>query len=96
MVTISQIKTGFTKVYTEGEIEKIEEPRIVKLKKGGEAKVADAVLKDASGTITLSLWDEMIQMVKPGTKVKVENAFVNTYKGINKLSLGKYGKLLIV
>ena len=80
----------------EGTIESISEPRTVNLKAGGQAQVADAVLKDDTGQIKLTLWDAQIKMVKAGSKVTVENGYINSFKGENSLNVGKYGKLNVV
>ena len=80
----------------EGTIESIGEPRTVNLKAGGQAQVADAVIKDDTGEIKLTLWDAQIKMVKAGSKVTVENGYINSFKGENSLNVGKYGKLNIV
>jgi len=80
----------------EGTIESISEPRTVNLKAGGQAQVADAVLKDDTGQIKLTLWDAQIKMVKAGSKVSVENGYINSFKGENSLNVGKYGKLNVV
>jgi replication factor A1 len=80
----------------EGTIESISEPRTVNLKAGGQAQVADAILKDETGQIKLTLWDAQIKMVKAGSKITVENGYINSFKGENSLNVGKYGKLNVV
>lgn len=80
----------------EGTIESISEPRTVNLKAGGQAQVADAIIKDDTGQIKLTLWDAQIKMVKAGSKVTVENGYINSFKGENSLNVGKYGKLNVV
>ena len=97
MTSINQLKSGMTRLDTvEGTIESISEPRTVNLKAGGQAQVADAVLKDETGQIKLTLWDAQIKMVKAGSKVTVENGYINSFKGENSLNVGKYGKLNVV
>ena len=97
MTSINQLRSGMTKLDTvEGTIESISEPRTVNLKAGGQAQVADAVLKDDTGQIKLTLWDAQIKMVKAGSKVTVENGYINSFKGENSLNVGKYGKLNVV
>ena len=97
MTTINQLRSGMTRLDTiEGTIESIGEPRTVNLKTGGQAQVADAILKDDSGQIKLTLWDAQIKMVKAGSKVTVENGYINNFKGENSLNVGKYGKLNII
>lgn len=80
----------------EGTVESISEPRTVNLKAGGQAQVADAILKDETGQIKLTLWDAQIKMVKAGSKITVENGYINSFKGENSLNVGKYGKLNVV
>jgi len=97
MTSISQLRSGMTKLDTvEGTIESISEPRTVNLKAGGQAQVADAIIKDETGQIKLTLWDAQIKMVKAGSKVTVENGYINSFKGENSLNVGKYGKLNVV
>jgi len=97
MTSINQLKTGMTKLdKVEGTIESIGEPRTVNLRAGGQAQVADAVLKDETGQIKLTLWDAQIKMIKAGSKVEIENGYINSFKGENSLNVGKYGKLNIV
>jgi len=97
MTSINQLRSGMTKLDTiEGTIESISEPRTVNLKAGGQAQVADAILKDETGQIKLTLRDAQIKMVKAGSKITVENGYINSFKGENSLNVGKYGKLNIV
>ena len=84
------------RVDSEGEIVEISEPRTVNLRTGGEARVADCMLKDESGQIKLSLWDDQIDMVKQGSKVRVLNGYTNSFRGELRLNVGKYGKLEVL
>ena len=80
----------------EGAIDSISEPRTVNLKTGGQAQVADAIIKDETGQIKLTLWDAQIKMVKSGSKVRIENGYITNFKGENSLNVGKYGKLTVI
>lgn len=97
MTKINQLRSGMTRLDTvEGTIDNVGEPRTVNLKAGGQAQVADAILKDETGQIKLTLWDAQIKMVKSGSKVTVENGYINSFKGENSLNVGKYGKLNVI
>lgn len=63
---------------------------------GKEGRVCNATIKDASGEIQLSLWNEQIDQVNVGDKVKVTNGYVNEWQGEKQLSTGKFGKLEVV
>jgi replication factor A1 len=90
---ISELKAGMRNVSVVGKIESMGQPRTVNLKSGGTSNVADAVISDESGSIKLSLWGDDISKVQAGDKVSVENGYINTFKGENSLSVGKFGKL---
>ena len=90
---IRDLSFGCANVEVEGEITKKEEPKEITLRDGSKAVVADAELKDESGSITLSLWNEQIGMVNAGDKVKVVNGYVGIFKNRIRLSLGKRGKI---
>ncbi len=97
MTSINQLRVGMTRLdKVEGMIESVGEPRSVNLRAGGQAQVADAILKDETGQIKLTLWDAQIKMVKAGSKVEIENGYINSFKGENSLNVGKYGKLNVV
>ena len=94
MTSINQLKSGMTRLdKVEGTVGSISEPRTVNLKAGGQAQVADAILKDETGQIKLTLWDAQIKMVKSGSKVSIENGYISSFKGENSLNVGKFGKL---
>ncbi len=63
---------------------------------GAKGRVCDAVVKDESGQIPLTLWNDQIDLVKPGDKVHIKNGYVNEYKGEIKLTTGKFGTMEIV
>ena len=97
MPTIDQLKRPQNKLEpVEGVIDTISEPRTVNLKTGGQAQVADAILKDETGQIKLSLWDAQIKQVKQGSKVRIENGYISSFRGENSLNVGKYGKLQVL
>ena len=63
---------------------------------GKAGKVASATVKDATGQVKLSLWNEQVDMVKPGQKVKITNGYVSEWQGEPQLTTGKMGKLEVV
>jgi replication factor A1 len=93
---IKDLRDGMRTVEVEGEIIDVSAPREVSLRTGGQAKVADAILKDTTGTIKLSLWDDQINQVSKGARVKVSNGYINTFRGEKQLNVGRYGKLDIL
>jgi len=90
---ISELKPGMRNVSVTGKIDSVGQPRTVNLKSGGTNNVADAIISDESGSIKLSLWGDDINKVQPGDKVSIENGYINTFKGENSISVGKFGKM---
>lgn len=90
---ISELKDGMRKVDVEGIISEIPEPRNVTLRTGQQARVADCVLQDASGTIKLSLWNDDIDKVQVGSKVRIESGYISSFRGELRLNVGRFGHL---
>jgi len=62
---------------------------------GKSGRVCNAKLKDASGEIKISLWNEQIEQVNVGNMVHITNGYVNEWQGELQLTTGKFGKLEI-
>ncbi len=92
---IRDLKNGMKKVDASGVVKELGEPKTVNLRAGGTAQVADAKIQDATGSITLSLWNDDIKRVKKDSLVAVTNGFVNEFQNVIRLNVGKYGKLTV-
>jgi len=92
---ISELKTKQGNVDIEVEVKSIEEPRSFN-KFGKELRVANALVADDSGEIKLTLWNDEIDKVSVGSKVKITNGFVNEFQGEKQLTAGKFGKLEVM
>jgi ssDNA-binding replication factor A large subunit len=90
---ISELKAGMRNVSVVAKVDSMGEPRTVNLRAGGTNTVADAIVSDESGSIKLSLWGDDISKIQAGDKVSIENGYINTFKGENSISVGKFGKL---
>lgn len=64
--------------------------------RNGELKVADAEIKDESGTTKLTLWNDEIGKVKTGDKIKITKGWTNEYQGNLSVSAGKFGTLEVL
>ena len=95
-MNIKDLRDGMRRVDAEGEIAEMAEPRSVNLKSGDQARVADCMLRDESGQIKLSLWDDQIDQVRQGSKVRITNGYTNSFRGELRLNVGRYGKLEVL
>jgi len=92
---ISELKAKQGKVDVEGELVDLTETRDVNLA-SGPGKVRNGTLRDASGEIKMSFWNEQTDQVSKGDKIKISNGYVSEYKGEIQLSTGKFGSLEIL
>jgi replication factor A1 len=53
-------------------------------------------IKDDTGSIRLSLWNQQIDKVNVGDEVEIQGGHVAQYAGIPQLRLGKNGTISIV
>ena len=90
---ISELKANTGNASIEGEVVSIEEPRDVMGKFGKRLRVTSATLKDDSGEIVLSLWNDDVDKFAQGDKVKITDGWVAEYKGQIRISAGRNGKL---
>ena len=90
---ISELKAGTGNASIEAEVVSMEEARDVMGKFGKRLRVASATLKDDSGEIVLSLWNEDVDKYAQGDKVKITDGWVSDYKGQLRISAGRSGKI---
>ncbi len=94
MTRIDELSPG-SNATLEGEIIEKEEPREVITKFGKKTRVASAKLKCEDGEIKLTLWEDDIDKVKQGDKIKLEEGWVTEFRGELQISTGKNGKITI-
>lgn len=63
---------------------------------GKQGRVCNAKVKDSTGTVTLTLWNEDIDKIGVGDKIKIIKGYVGEWQGELQLSAGKYGKIEVM
>jgi replication factor A1 len=92
---ISELTPGMGSVSLDAEVVGLEKPR--ELNKNGRAlRVANATIKDDSGTVSMVLWNDQIDKIQEGSKIKITNGYVNTWQDKLQLTLGKFGKMEVL
>ncbi len=89
---IKDLQPRQTNVDVEGDVVEMSDVREVS-KLGKQIRVATALIKDGTGRVKLSLWNEQTEKVKTGDKVKVKNGYVGEFQGELQLTTGKFGTL---
>jgi len=92
---ISELKARQGKVELEAEITQKGEVRTFD-KFGKQGRVCNATIKDASGEMKLTLWNEEIDTYNVGDKIKISNGYVNEFQGEKQLSAGRFGKIEVL
>ena len=94
---INELKDGDRKVDVEANVVEKSDAREVRSRYTNETfKVADATIEDETGTITLTLWNEQVEQVNVGDRVKIENGYIKSFRDILQLNSGKYGSLTVL
>ena len=93
---INDIKEGDNEINIEAEVTEKSYAREVRSRYGRVLMVADATLKDETGIITLTLWNEQISQVMVGNKVKIENGYTKSFRNVLQLSTGKNGTITVL
>ncbi len=63
---------------------------------GRAGRVCNATVRDDSGSVKLSLWNEDCDLVNVGDKVKITEGWTGEYQGEIQLSTGRAGKLEVI
>lgn len=94
-MSISELRMGQDRVDIEADVTELSERRNFN-KFGRDISVVTATLKDSSGTVKMSLWNQDIDKVNVGDRIKVTNGFVKEFGGEKQLTAGKLGKIEVI
>jgi replication factor A1 len=56
-------------------------------------KVTEALVGDNTGTVLLTLWDDIIDKTEEGKSYKIGNAYTQLFKNSLRLNIGRYGTI---
>jgi replication factor A1 len=94
---IGDLKSYSRKVYTIVKVISIGEPREVTSRSDNSVHlVCEALVADDTGSIYLTLWDDSIDMIEEDMVLKLDNAYVNVFRGSMRLNLGRYGSFSVL
>jgi len=94
---IKDLRDGMRRVDVEAKVIQKSDTREVHSRYGDETyRVADAIIKDDTGTIKLTLWNEQIEQVNIDDMVRIENGYIRSFREEIQLNVGRYGKLTIL
>jgi len=93
---IGDLKVGMKKVSLKAEVLEIPESKIVYTRYGTTACVSNTLIRDETGSMKMSLWNQQIDMVHKGDRVEVKNGQVAWFSGERQLRLGRNGRLSVI
>jgi len=92
--TVAELKPQMKNVTVSFKVMEVGEAREVSSRRDGTThRVADAVVADSTGTITVPLWDESIDNLTTGNSYLLKNGYTGLFKGSLRLNIGKYGEV---
>ena len=94
-MAIKDLKPNSGNVNLTLEVVSKESPRTFE-KFGKSGRVCNAKVKDDTGELKLTLWNDEIDQVSVGDKIQIQNGWCSDYKGELQLSAGKFGKIEIM
>ncbi len=92
---INEIKIGTGNISLQAKVIDISESREVQTKYG-KKNVADALLEDESGQISLTLWEDNINSVSVGDTISVNGAYVTQFRDKIQLNVPRSGKVEVI
>ena len=94
---IGDLKTFSRKVYTVAKvISKGESREVTSRNDNSTHEVCEVLIADDTGSVYLTLWDENIHEINEDMIIKLDNAYVNVFRGSMRLNLGKYGNYSVL
>lgn len=92
---VKDIRPGMENITITVRVVSVESPKKVATRYG-EALVAKAVVADETGEVVLNLWRDQIELVKPGSVIRVVNAFAKEFRGVVELNVGSRGRIEVL
>lgn len=89
---VNELQPNQGKVEVQVEVVSKEQPRTFS-KFGKDGRVCNAIVKDDTGQIKLTLWNDEVDQISVGDTVHITNGYVKEWQGELQLSAGRFGKM---
>ncbi len=89
----SEVKAGMRNIDLDLKLVELEEPRTFVSRQGREGVVATGIAEDDSGKIKVSFWNEDVNKVKVGDRIRIKNGYSRLFRDEVHVSSGMYGSL---
>ena len=96
-IKVGDLNSYSRRVYTTVKvISKTEEREVTSRSDMSTHRVTEALVGDETGTIYMTLWDDVIDAIQDDMVLDVKDAYVNLFKGSMRLNLGRYGSYDVI
>ena len=92
---VKDVKPGMSNITLTVRVISVSKPRRI-MTRYGEAMVASALVADETGEITLTLWRNQVNIVKPDYIIRIEGAFAKKFRDKLELNVGKRGRITVL
>lgn len=97
LVKVGDLNSYSRKVYTIVKVvSKTDAREVTSRKDMSTHRVAEALVGDETGSIYLTLWDDIIDEVEEGQILNIKDAYINLFRGSMRLNLGRFGSYELV
>lgn len=93
---IKDLKAGMKRINLKAKVLAIPKSKMVYTRWGDITYVSNALIKDETGSMKMSLWNQQITMVHKGDVIDVKNGKVAEFMGERQLRIGKSGSLCVI
>lgn len=93
---IGDLKVGMKMVSLKAEVLEIPKSKTVYTRYGTTACISNALIRDETGSMRMSLWNQHINTVHKGDVIDVKNGTVAWFSGERQLRLGRSGSLSVI
>ena len=94
---IAEVEDNDQRYIIDATVESISEPREVFSKKDNKYhQVAEAIVTDDTASMKLTLWNDMIRQIRENEQIRIETAYVSTYRDEMQLNVSKFGRIAIL
>ncbi|OYT40288.1 MAG: hypothetical protein B6U86_04315 [Candidatus Altiarchaeales archaeon ex4484_43] len=91
---VKDLKPNTTIDTLEVEVIDVEEPREFTSFRGS-GRVTNARVKDKTGEVKLTLWNDEIDLATPGRKLRIENGWAKEYRNELQIGSGRFGRIIV-
>lgn len=78
-------------------VDVVEKGQIREFSKFGKTgRVCNVTIKDDSGKMSLTLWNDEIDKISVGDRIHIEKGYVGEWQGELQLTAGKFGSITVV